>query len=355
MDYLKSNVTGKELSFEFIEFEQPAGRMYMGVLLASEIYQVAKVNRLSDTYNNNERDYDRYTQRDLKSGRISEISSYAESNDAIFPTPIILSGDSKYVAFEDGKFYFKNDAGRKFSIIDGQHRLFGIMESDKKDDLVLPCVFMFNTEPYEDAMIFITINGKQVRVPSSIIYELFDISPNRSVEKTLHNLAKTFNNDSESPFNNTIKMLGYKMSNQDFAPITQSSFVTPLKDLIEKNKIFRELFETDQDNIIYKILFNYFSAVADVFDKDWGNKDSILQKSVGFKALVMFLDRVLIPEAEKRKDFTKDFFKERLKIVYDNINTPITSNEFGSSYGEAKKLFDELKNSLESNTHKEND
>lgn len=347
MEYLKSNVTGKELSFEFIEFEQPAGKMYMGVLRASEIYQIAKVNRISDTYNNIETEDDRYTQRDLKRTRISEISSYAKSNDAIFPTPIILSGNSEYVTFEDGKFYFKYNAEKKFSIIDGQHRLSGIMDSDRRDDLVLPCVFMFNTEPYEDAMIFITINGKQVRVPSSIIYDLFEISPDRSVEKTLHNLAKTFNNDKESPFCNTIKMLGYKMSNQDFAPITQSSFVTPLKDLIEKNQIFKELFETDQDHIIYKILFNYFSAVADVFVKDWGNKESILQKSVGFKALVMFLDRVLIPEAEKRGELTKEFFEEKLKIVSDNINTPITSNEYGSSYGDAKKLFDKFTETLE--------
>lgn len=347
MEYLKSNVTGKELSFEFIEFEQPAGKMYMGVLLASEIYQVARVNRLSETFKNDKKEYDRYTQRDLKGGRILEISSYAESNDAIFPTPIILSGASEYVTLENSKFYFNKDAEKKFSIIDGQHRLFGIMESDKKDDLILPCVFMFDTEPYEDAMIFITINGKQVRVPSSIIYELFDISPNRSIEKTLHNLAKTFNNDSESPFSNTIKMLGYKMSGQDFAPITQSSFVTPLKDLIEKNQVFKELFDADDDGIIYKILLNYFSAVSEVFDKDWGNKNSILQKSVGFKALVMFLDRVLIPEAQRQKDFTKDFFKERLKVVADSMNTPITSSDFGSSYGDAKKLFDKFTETLE--------
>lgn len=352
MEYLRSNVTGEELSFKFIEFEQPAGKMYMGVMLASEIYQVAKVNRLSETYRSNEREFDRYTQRDLKGGRISEISSYAESNDAIFPTPIILSGDSKFVTFKEDKIYFNIDARKEFSIIDGQHRLFGIMESKKKDEIVLPCVFMFNTEPYEDAMIFITINGKQVRVPSSIIYELFEISPDRSVQKTLHNLAKTFNNDNESPFCNTIKMLGYKMSNQDFAPITQSSFVTPLKDLIDKNQTFKELYETNQDDIIYKILLNYFSAVADVFDKDWGNKDSILQKSVGFKALVLLLDRVLIPEAQLRKDFTKEFFKEKLEIVAKNMNTPITSNDFGSSYGGAKKLFDKFKNTLENNSAK---
>ena len=96
MGKLISKVSNEELTFEFIKFEQPAGEMYMGVLLASEIYQIAKVNRLADAYKREESESDRYTQRELTRRRIAEISKYAESNDAIFPTPIILSGDSKY-------------------------------------------------------------------------------------------------------------------------------------------------------------------------------------------------------------------------------------------------------------------
>ena len=349
MDNLKSNITNEDLVFKFIEFEQPAGKMYMGVLFASEIYQIAKVNRLSEKYKNGDLNNitDRLTQRDLKDRRIKEIATYAEDKDAIFPTPIILSGNSDYVDLIDDKIYFKKGAEEQFSIIDGQHRLFGIMESNRRNDLVLPCVIMFNTEPYEDALIFITINGKQVRVPSSIIYELFEISPDRSIEKTLHNLAKAFNDDSASPFRNSIKMLGYKLENQDFAPITQSSFVTPLKDLILKKQPFKELFENEEDGIIYKILLNYFLAAREVFDKDWENEESILQKSVGFKAMVTFLGDVLIQEAIEHQDFTMDFFANRLKFISDNMNTPITSKEFGSSYGDAGRLSKKFKEILE--------
>lgn len=342
MSKLKSKVTNEDLVFQYIEFEQPAGTMYMGVLIASEIFQIAKANRLSEKYKNiNSNTFvDRLTQRDLKDKRIEEIATYAEEKDAIFPTPIILSGNSDNIIMDKDKFYFKEEAVEQFSIIDGQHRLYGIMESNKRDSLVLPCVIMFNTEPYEDALIFITINGKQVRVPSSIIYELFEISPGRSLEKTLHNIAKSFNDDEDSPFVNSIKMLGYKMDNQDYAPITQSSFVTPLKDLILKNPVFKELFKNEKDDVIYKILLNYFSAVKEVFVNDWGNKKSILQKSVGFKALVMFLDKVLIPIAKEKKDYTKVFFADNLKVIAEHIQTPITSDAFGSSYGEAKKLSD---------------
>lgn len=348
MTKLISNVTGKSLSFEFIKFEQPAGEMYMGVLRASEIFQIAKVNRLSEKYkigNLNAID-NRLTQRDLKDKRIIEIASYAEEKDAIFPTPIILSGNSDFVDFEDNRLYFNKEAEKQFSIIDGQHRLFGIMESNRKDELILPCVIMFNTEPYEDALIFITINGKQVRVPSSIIYELFEISPERSLEKTLHNLAKTFNDDPNSPFSNSIKMLGYKLKNQDFAPITQSSFVTPLKDLILKKEPFKELFDNEDDHIIYKILLNYFSAAKEAFVHDWGNKESILQKSVGFKAMVTFLGDVLITEAIESSDFSKAFFKSRLKIIAKHMDTPITSKAFGSSYGDAGNLSQKFKEIL---------
>ena len=349
MTKLISDVTGESLSFEFIKFEQPAGEMYMGVLRASEIFQIAKVNRLSEKYKMSDLNTtdNRFTQRDLKNKRIREIASYAEEKDAIFPTPIILSGNSDFVDIEDNRLCFKKEAEKQFSIIDGQHRLFGIMGSNRKDDLVLPCVLMFNTEPYEDALIFITINGKQVRVPSSVIYDLFELDPNRSIEKTLHNLAKAFNDDPISPFVNSIKMLGYKLENQDFAPITQSSFVTPLKDLILKKEPFKKLFDDEKDHIIYKILFNYFSAAKEAFVQDWGNKESILQKSVGFKAMVTFLGDVLIMEAIDKSDFSKKFFMSRLKIIAEHMNTPITSKAFGSSYGDAGKLSRTFKEILE--------
>lgn len=346
MENLNSIVTGEMLEFKYIKFEQPAGEMYLGVMLASDINQISKVNRLSEKFDFYSNESDRFTQRDAKKSRIKEISEYAEQSNAIFPTPIILSGNSEYVEINNGIISFDVSAKNSFSVIDGQHRLLGIMESNARDSLLLPCVIMFDTEPYEDALIFITINGKQVRVPSSIIYELFDIDPGRSVEKTVHNLAKSFNDTKESPFENSIKMLGYKMPNQDYAPITQSSFATPLKDLIEKNKLMKKLFDNKQDDIIYKILLNFFSAAKAVFEDDWGNPKSLLQKSIGFKALIILLDRVLLEKAESNQDFSYNFFEKNLKKISRNINTPITSDKYGSSYGGAKQLFDDFEKAL---------
>lgn len=346
MENLNSIVTGKKLEFKYIRFEQPAGEMYLGVMLAADINQISKVNRLSDKFDSYANESDRFTQRNVKKSRIKEISEYAEQSNAIFPTPIILSGNSKDVEINNGVISFNESAKKSFSIIDGQHRLLGIMQSDSRDSLLLPCVIMFDTEPYEDALIFITINGKQVRVPSSIIYELFDIAPGRSVEKTVHNLAKSFNNDKKSPFENSIKMLGYKMSNQDYAPITQSSFATPLKDLIEKNKLMKRLFDNERDDVIYKILSNFFTATKNVFKNDWENPNSLLQKSIGFKALITLLDKILLERAESSGDFSRTFFEKNLKKISDNITTPITSKDYGSSYGGAKHLFDDFEKAL---------
>ncbi|MBM7687512.1 hypothetical protein BCR24_07720 [Enterococcus ureilyticus] len=338
-----------KIKSKFLEFQQPSGTMYMGVLRAAEIDALSKVNRLSEKdYDEKELRIDKKIQRDENIKRTNAISEYAETSDAIFPTPIILSGNSKLINIDSdsGNMTFKKEAAKQFSIIDGQHRLLGIKKSKAFNTLNLPVVICLDTEPYQDAMIFITINGNQVKVPMSIIYQLFEIMPGRSVEKTCHTLAQSFSEDKASPFFNRIKMLGTKSEKQDFAPLTQSSFITPLLPCFKEKGIFYEYYQQEKDPIIYKILLNYFSSVEKAFPEDWIDKNSLLPKAIGHKALVDLLQRDLFILGKEKGTLNSSFFDEMMQKIASGFDHKITSEYYGSSYGGASVLYKDFKKYL---------
>ena len=85
-------------------------------------------------------------------------------------------------------------------IIDGQHRINGLKESGLASKFSLPVVFMVDLDSYQKAYVFSVINSKQVSVPSSLIYDLFALSKNRSPFKTCHEITRALNRSENSPF-----------------------------------------------------------------------------------------------------------------------------------------------------------
>ncbi len=69
----------------------------------------------------------------------------------------------------------------------------------------------------------------------SLIYDLFSLSKSRSPQKTIHEVARTLNNLKNSAFYNRLKMLGKKSEGQDFATLSQGTFVKYTLTLISKD------------------------------------------------------------------------------------------------------------------------
>ena len=93
---------------------------------------------------------------------------------------------------------------------------------------------MFDLTVAEEAYIFSTINSNQRKVDPSLIYDLFDVSTNRSPQKTAHEIARVMNSSTSSPFYNRLKMLGKKASGQDKASLSQGTFAKSILMLISK-------------------------------------------------------------------------------------------------------------------------
>ena len=185
-----------------------------------------------------------------------------------------------------------------------------------------------------------------------------EISETPSPYKTCHYIARSMNSDPLSPFYKRLKMLEKRESSKQ--TISQNTFVTNLCQLItakpqedeialKKNEalldnpkyVFRKYFIRGKDEVILKILHNYFSAAADVFPHEWNNpKDFILTKSVGFEGLISALS-VLVPNGETKGDLSKQRFVsvfEQLKLKLSIENIQLSSKYFSSSSQDAKRL-----------------
>lgn len=360
-------------------FEQPIGQFGLGVMNAQDIFRYSDIDRLK--VNPVTLEIQGGPQRKLSAKRVSDIAEYAKTLDATFPTPIILSLNPKFYTLDhekniltiydsieekvktEGVQIFKEDKDKKpATIIDGQHRIVGIIKSKMAAQYKLPVVFVFNSTEEENAMIFAIINGKQTKVSQSIIYQLYNVTEVRNPYKTAHNIAQAFNTDKKSPYYRKLKMLGVRTPGSNEI-LSQGTFVKELLKHISKNPdmdfanakahkkcnvwekcVFNKYFLEKKDDEIYTILLNLFSAVKEVFPTEWEDSHYILSKTTGFIGIMRAVPSLV--DFGRRKDLKsleKSFFKsvfEKLKSILANPKRPLKfiNDDFGSSESGQKKL-----------------
>ena len=338
-----------KIVFPYIEIEQPIGTFYMSTINAEVLAQIVSIQRRNEKnkyylFGNNSLPKDEEgVQRKQSKERVESISKYCQDPDATFPTPIIISiyRDKEYDTIGD--------------VIDGQHRLLGIMKSKRAVDFNLPVVLMFNLTMEEKAYVFSIINSTQTKVSMSLIYDLFDLSKTRSFQKTAHEIARSLNKMNNSPFFNRLKMLGKKDDNQYYATLSQGTFVTQLLSLMTKdpngersamkrNKPLpkdehlplRQYFLEGKDDIILKIILNYFSALKVIFLEEWKNPDrNILWKTTGFGGVIKAFPKIY-KYGIVENDLSQSFFEKIFTSFkeYMQVNNKDFTSKFYSGGGE---------------------
>ena len=212
------------IQLKYIEIKQPIGTFYFSKINAKLLGEIVNVTPRSADHS--------AIQRDESKDRINEIAKYCSDPDATFPTPIIVS------VYENADVIINNDTieiGDNAiigEVIDGQHRLKGILKSNLAELFELPLVLLFKLTEEEKAYVFSIINSKQTKVSMSLIYDLFALSRHRSPQKTAHEIARALNKSKESPFFNRLKMIGNKEE--------RDSMITSSFARLHKNKTYTE-------------------------------------------------------------------------------------------------------------------
>lgn len=349
--------TSEWIQIPCIELEQPIGHFYIGAIDCHELVNISFADRRR--IEKGERDVEIISgiQRPLAPKRISELRKYVQSVDASFPTGIILAIDAKDAVY-DSKTHvmaIKNDASVA-KIIDGQHRIEGLV-GYQGPTFQLNVTMFIEMDMEDQALLFATINLKQTAVNKSLAYDLFDYAETRSPQKTCHSIARLLNSREGSPFFKRIMILGTATGSPN-ETLTQAAFIDPLmkyitqdaitamedRDALKRRKklseatpdvvrakklIFRNLFIQERDAEIARIIWNYFSAVAQRWPEAWDLKKTglILNRTTGYRALMRFLPlaylslgrEIVFPVAEFKAIFDRvrlesaDFTPERFK------------------------------------------
>ena len=344
---------------KYLEVKQPIGSFYICSLKATTLANISEINSRTNSPISVQRDHSR--------SRVKEITEYCSDSDATFPTSIILAVNLNSNVRIDENFIYFSENEVVGEIVDGQHRLRGLIESKHIDEFEVPVVFMFDLLPSQKAYIFSIINSKQTKVSMSLIYDLFALSENRSPYKTCHEIARALNKEPYSPFYQRLKMLGRKEKSQEHASLSQGTFIKKTLELISKkpdddtrrikdNKSLlddesiplRHYFIEERDDVIHKIILNLFRAVSIVFEEEWNNpKEFILSKSTGFSAILKVFP-FLYDLGRSCGQLNEAFFIEHFEEVRRNfrkLNIKLTSDHYGSNDQAINKLANQIRNS----------
>jgi DGQHR domain-containing protein len=356
-------MTLSNISLKVIEATQPIGSFYIAKINARKLYEISSVDRLiiEMQSDKNELLY-KGIQREINEKKVQSLEDYIESPDATFPNSIILNVEERNVVSKSSNTLILKEHKNTFSVIDGQHRLESFREYQEADfELVVSIFIGLSIE--EQARVFITINSEQTKVNPSIqvFQELHDkvYTP----RKMAAIIATLFAKDLESPWVNKIKLLGVKDELSSEGIISLRAFVKPIIEYCYddnkyhylRNKILKEgydslknmefsrgalplfwkLYLQRDEEVMYKILFNYFKAMSTILKKDWKSKDSLLTKTTGYNAMMLLFKDVFI-EAEENKNFSLEFYNSILGNLR-NLEGTINSKNYGASGEKSSK------------------
>jgi DGQHR domain-containing protein len=279
-------------------------------------------------------------QRILSKERIAKISEFVKSAEALLPNAIIIVFDDdpkiqKEVYFKDGNLYFPS-AYCSAWIIDGQHRVFGFLDSplglaedESAEVFKLPVVAFKNLDLLLQNRTFVSINYNQKKIDPTLLCDLATELPDLKNELTWPSLLVA-NLNRMDPLRDRVRISELDKGR----PITIASFARYglLEGLLGYDRRTRKLngalhsyapfrpraSVTNRANVqaLQKqtdLLRRYFTAVAQntrnsVQDKDpWRNMQRYsLLKPTGINALLLVLSRLMLKYPRLEKDLHKD-------------------------------------------------
>jgi DGQHR domain-containing protein len=329
-------------------------------------------------------------QREKNISRVKEISKYIKNNEyAFFPNSVICTIECIEVAEDVDIEEFISSSQESYSsttsflirsentnivlipiveksilVIDGQHRLEGLKEYIKSEDIFnfeydILLSFFIGFDRAVVAQQFYTINYEQKPVNKSILYHLMGEFSDEINELTmLHNFTRLLNEYDKSPFYHRIKMLGKTPKNvvdRKLYSISQAFIIDELIKTISTksiNSLYQPCFlyytlNSDSQIEIIKFIMRFFNAVKSL-RKDWNDPNmSILSKGMGVAALIKVIQLMIpilfIDMYNKNADELIKIDLESIKLILVGIKTvdlsPFSGQGSAGSITKIKEAF----------------
>ncbi|PVH27230.1 DGQHR domain-containing protein [Pararhodobacter oceanensis] len=346
-------------SLKVLKVNQPIGEFYIGAIDSRELIDIATVD-VREFEKGNPAKIDGI-QRDLSKSRLSSLREYVNLDYATFPTSIILAIDERCVELravegceglmqldvvgysgsgEDGDAEIPIEASA--FIIDGQHRLAGLMDRDhSKGPFEVNVSIFVGADVADQAEIFSRVNLAQTKVNKSLMYDLLDYAKESSPYKMAHDVVVALNRDAEGPFHKKIKRLGKRTPGVDGETIAQATMVSGLLRHLPRNqekersksiwgrtsqaepgetwreRIFVDFYRKEDALSVLLCVSNYFEAISERWPDAWHSNEQgqILSKTTGYNAFIRFLKDAYLHIVNAPRVVEKDEFLLVLKKI----------------------------------------
>ena len=356
------------IRLNFIPVMQNSYKFYLCKMSNKVLADVCttSINEIKD----NEKKHKDIYQRSLSESRVRSIEAFVKREKGIMPSSIILNSNKK-LRFDNDCIVISNKDS--FFIIDGQHRIYGAKSANEPYEF--PVVIFDNVEMSLQSELFISINNEQKKVNPNVRYAVMASDAVKMPEKVLYNIANELNYDEQSPFFGLIRM---DDRHNRLAGLSVSAFVSALisliymskdyyvlKELMEKEKITDKVrvffnnkkainnkyrscilwkfYSHDNEDIIYKLIYNYFDAVKTILADYW-NESTILYKTTGFNALVLLL-KVIAEKCIKEKNFSYNNIYKYIAGI-KNTNSDYSVESCGLGKVASQNLYKSFLNAM---------
>jgi DGQHR domain-containing protein len=281
-------------------------------------------------------------QRLLNQGRAKRLTEYLldghAEGDAFLPTSIFLATnkDIPFNSLSNTITFDIKDVG-PFNVVDGQHRIAGLVGAAEKNpellDFELPVNIAVGLDDVSQMCHFLIVNTTQRSVDKAVeqqivarltgMVEIEDMPTiprwiRRQVEKgedaRALGIANYLNTDPNSPWLNKIKMANEESGD---STINQKSFVNSVKKYLfsANNPLADSSFDVNRP----KILSNYWKAIVELLVDPESTKSTVIFKTTGVD-LFHITSATVFLYLVNRKDFKKDTIKEVFRHGFKNLS-----------------------------------
>lgn len=339
-----------------VELHRPAARIRQGNLTLFATSLQVRDLRQPSFYKIDTLDTDAGTgfQRILNEARAKRLADYLldghKALEAFLPTSIFLATD-KLLPFDELTNTVRIDTDKigPFNVVDGQHRIRGLVLAAEKDptldDFEIPVNIAVNLDVVSQMAHFLIVNTTQrsvdkaieqqivARLTGMIEFEKVPVLPKwiqRQIDKgedaRALQIVQHLNDEIGSPWYGKFRMANDDDSAGD-ATINQKSFVTSLKKyvLTPSNPIAGEQWTPDKQK---KVLENYWRAISELL-VDPDDQTSVIFKTNGLHMFHSACPAVFLHLANLR-DFKTETVKsilanafENLPVEYVGVSTPV--------------------------------
>lgn len=308
--------------------------LFVSDLLVDDFFQI---ERLDPTLGR-EKGYQRVLDERRKKKFADYLINAWKEEDAYLPTSVFLATDKDIPYNEDDNTieFDTRDIG-SFNVVDGQHRISGLLEAVEKvpelKDFQIPVNIAVNLDEISQMCHFLIVNSTQKSVDRAIVQQIharltnmveFEEIPTlpkwiqrqvmKGEDRDALVITEYLNTDLDSPWQNKILMANEQR--KDFT-IKQNSFVNSIKKYIlsSNNPIMR----TDDITKRNKILKNYWKAINNIINANSDLDNSALFKTIGLD-LFNQVSPAVFSQLFLNKNFKVETIEDLLKKAFDKLD-----------------------------------